>query len=145
MKKGLRELPRDMSATMLALNPHLANGLANAIVKVQPSCPELSKPRSKRKAMNKTESAYHLILMAQVRRGVIDRVDREGVTLRWDDGMTYTADFACYTSGKLTLVEVKGAWIEGDALVKFRAARDKWPMFIFEMQQCKRGSWTRLL
>ncbi len=95
--------------------------------------------------MNKTETAYSLILEARKRRGDIARWEREGMTLRWPDGMTYTADFTVWHTGGILLIETKGAWIEGDALVKFRAARAYWPEFQFEMQQCKKGQWERIL
>lgn len=108
--------------------------------------PGLAKPRG-RKGMNKTEAAYALILEARKRAGDIHRYGREMITLRWEDGMTYSADFAVWESidSRLLLIETKGAFIEGDALVKFRAARAHWPEFRFEMWQLKKGTWTQLL
>lgn len=106
----------------------------------------LAKPRG-RKGMNRTEAAYALILEALKRAGDIHRYEREGITLRWQDGMTYTPDFTVWNSidSRLLLIETKGAFIEGDALVKFRAARAHWPEFHFEMRQLKKGTWTQLL
>lgn len=112
----------------------------------------LAKPRG-RKGMNKTEAAYALILESKKRAGEILRYEREGITLRWPDGMTYSADFAVWMNTgqqyphekQLLFIETKGAWIEQDALVKFRAARAHWPEFDFQMWQMKKGAWTRLL
>lgn len=116
----------------------------------------LAKPRG-RKGMNKTETAFSHLLEARQRRGDIVSYDREGMTLRWPDGMTYTADFSVVeevalaslagrpAAQRITLIEVKGAYIHEDALVKFRAARAHWPLFGFEMHQLAGGAWTRLL
>lgn len=105
----------------------------------------LAKPRG-RKGMNRTEAAYALILEAEKQAGVIRRWEREGITLRWRDGMTYTADFAVWSNDKrLAFIETKGAFLRDDALVKFRAARAHWPEFAFEMWQLKGGAWTQLL
>lgn len=95
--------------------------------------------------MNKTESAFTRLLDAMKSRGDIDRYDREGITLRWDDGMTYTPDFSCYNGSQITFIEVKGAFIEGDALVKFRSARAHWAMFKFEMWQYAKREWNKIL
>ncbi len=110
----------------------------------------LAKPRGRRK-MNKTEAAYALILEAKKRAGEILRYEWEGVSLRWPDGMVFNPDFAVWsadsTTGsiELSFIETKGAFIEGDALVKFRAARAHWPEFDFQMWQLKKGLWTQLL
>lgn len=114
------------------------------------------KPRG-RAPMNKTETAYSLILEARKRTGDIVDWEREGITLRWPDGMAYTPDFTVIkyvddpagASGPLVrilFVETKGPRIEEDALVKYRAARDKWGRFYrFEMQQLTKEGWNRIL
>lgn len=107
----------------------------------------LSKPRG-RKGMNKTEAAFALILEAEKRAGLWQRYEREGLTLRWPDGMTYTSDFVAFapeSGSPMTFIETKGEFIEGDALVKFRAARAHWPEFHFKMMQLKKGSWEQIL
>lgn len=114
--------------------------------------PGLSKPRGRRK-MNKTEAAFALILEARKRAGEITRYEWEGVTLRWPDGLTYSPDFVVWGWNAsmenpvypITMIETKNAWIEGDALVKFRAARANWSEFVFELHQLKKGTWTKLL
>lgn len=142
-------------------NPQLfAHGATVAIMPAAPApapkkhVPELSKPRG-RKQMNQTETRYSLILQAMKDRGEIVDFEREGLTLRWPDGMTYTPDFMVIAWQDVTgnplhirilFVEVKGAKIEGDALVKFRAARDKWGgRYGFEMHQWKARTWTKIL
>lgn len=159
MSKAIREMPRNPSRELMKLNPHIyMNQVDNDSQKdiKKSKSPELSKPRG-RKPMNKTETEFARILEAKFRRNEIVSYDREGITLRWADGMTYTPDFSVVTEihpfiivGErtaqcITLIEVKGAWIEGDALTKFRAARANWPLYIFELWQSKKGEWTRLL
>lgn len=143
----------DLSASIIRATKALAGPASAEPVASNPSrlSAGLSKPR-KKQAMNKTEAAFSLRLMAQKQAGEIIRWDREGITLRWPDGMAYTADFAVMKPmggleycPALILVEVKGAFIEGDALVKFRAARAYWPEFQFEMHQFKKGQWERIL
>lgn len=99
--------------------------------------------------MNKTETAFAARLEALKRAGEIIRWDREGITLRWPDGMTYSADFAVIRPSEfgilLVLMETKGAFLRDDSLVKFRAARAYWPEFEFELHQFKRGQWSRIL
>lgn len=118
----------------------------------------LAKPRG-RAPMNKTETAFARILEARQRREEIVSFDREGITLRWPDGMMYTGDFSVVTSlapmgcttdtegaaQRITIIEVKGAFLREDALVKFRAARANWPLYRFEMWQLAGGEWAQIL
>jgi hypothetical protein len=146
-----------------ALNPKVFGLWIAALAETvsAPAAPKaggLSKPRG-RKAMNKTEAAFSQILEAKVRRGDYVRYDREGITLRWACGMTYTPDFSVlmdrpvkgthdgveWISSKILLVEVKGAWIEEDARVKFLAARERFPEYAFEMWQLDKHTWTKIL
>lgn len=162
------KLPDNPTPTMRALNPHLwpegqhspecqcAACLKPANVAPAPTKGTgKGKPRG-RAAMNKTETAYSQILEAMKSRGEIKRWEREGITLRWPDGMTYSPDFAVWelatdpfpedhTRERLVFIEVKGPFIREDALVKFRAARAHWPEFAFSMMQLKKGEWTQIL
>ncbi len=126
--------------------------------KVKKRAPGLSKPRGRRK-MNKTEAAFALILEARKRNGEILRYEWEGISLRWPDGMVFTPDFAVWKENEyvdssecdgavwkeVSFIETKGAFIEGDALVKFRAARAQWQEFTFELWQLKKGTWSKIL
>lgn len=97
--------------------------------------------------MNKTEQAYASRLEAMKnRRDILDYV-REGVTLRWDDGLAYTPDFwVLHIDGSQEMIETKGPHIRDDALVKFRAARDKWKRaYSFSMWQLRKGEWEKIL
>lgn len=144
-----------------ALNPGLFGAVA-----LSPACvaaekrtdnDRKGKPQA-RAEMNKTERDYSLILEAMKRRGDIVDWEREGITLRWPDGMRYTPDFTVtlhaikwgaaerdYVS--ILFIEAKGPRIEDDAMVKFRAARDKWTRYRFEMWQRRysRGSFEKIL
>lgn len=107
--------------------------------------PGLSKPRG-RKGMNKTEAAMALRLEAQKRSGDIRRYEREGVSLRWPDGMVYNPDFVVWQSwASIIMIETKGAFVRDDALVKFRAARAHWPEFQFQMWRLTKGRWEQVL
>lgn len=159
MSEPKPKLPSNPSATLRALNAHLWPSAAlraatlPASVPAEPK-PGKGKPRG-RKGMNDTERAYSLILEAQKAAGNIERWEREGMTLRWPDGMAYSPDFMVvkkviweHPESPLTqilFIETKGAYIRDDALVKFRAARAHWPEFEFRMMQRVKGVWTELL
>lgn len=114
------------------------------------------KPRG-RAEMNKTESAFARILESRVLKGEFDSFEREGITLRWPDGMAYSPDFVAvkWVQGskgtdkppmiQVTFFETKGPFIHEDALVKFRAARSRWELYRFEMHQLVKGEWTQIL
>jgi hypothetical protein len=143
----------------LAKNPGLSIGDSVSAVPFPKPQPIQEKPqngkgvlRGKRK-MNKTEAAYGKLLEAKKQRGEIIDYKWEGLTLRWDDGMTYTPDWTVYESVlpaedrpfvSILLIETKGGHIYDDSKVKFRAARENWPMFRFEMWQTKKGQWMQI-
>lgn len=150
MKNGMLDpkdlLPRKKQAATVPLAPETGQSIGN---KPQGK----GKPRG-RAPMNKTEQSFANILEARRRRGEIHSWEREGITLRWPDGMSYSPDFAVVegtldvngrTAVALTFIETKGAYIHEDALVKFRAARAHWPLYRFEMHQLAKGEWTKIL
>jgi uncharacterized protein DUF1064 len=155
MKYSLTKAPAltHMSEAVKKLNPHLCGGKVNMpmCADTQPLAPKRTQahglsPLRGRKQMNKTESAFALRLEAMKSRGDIRRADWEGVTLRLPDGMSYTADFfVTANDGRLILIEVKGAWLEDDAVVKFRAFRAYFTQLTFQFWQCKCGEWRQLL
>lgn len=105
-------------------------------------------PGRRRRVMNKTEAAYKLILNAKVQAGEIVSYEFEGLTLRWGtlDNIQYTPDFAAFRpDGSICMIETKGAHLWKDTTQKFKAARNRWPQFRFEMWQRKKGEWTQLL
>lgn len=168
----MRTIPANPSATLRALNPQI---YGPSVPKDTPEQPRKATqqprvgvlmgkqgvgsgkgiPRA-RKAMNKTESAYAAILEAERKHGDIKRWEREGITLRWPDGMCYTGDFTVWnwnvsgdspTDGphQIEIIETKGGFIRDDALVKFRAARAHWPEFVFRMMQYSKREWRQIL
>lgn len=101
-----------------------------------------------RKQMNKTEAAFFELLKAGLVPGQpsVSTWEREGITLRWPDGMRYTPDFNGWQSdGKCMAYEVKGPYIHPKDLVKFRAARCQWTGIRFEMHQRTKEGWKKLL
>lgn len=108
----------------------------------------IHRPSRQPKGMNKTEREFSMILEAQRRQDIIARWDYEGITLRWG-GLRYTPDFvvtiATPTIPAVKFIEVKGAFIYDDALVKFKAARAHWTQFEFQLWQKAQGNWFQLL
>lgn len=101
----------------------------------------------RRKAMNKTESAFSLRLEADIADGSIESWHFEGITLRWGtlDSISYTPDFAVFRKdGSILLIETKGGHLFAATTQKFKAARNQWPQFEFQMWQRKKGQWNQL-
>lgn len=110
---------------------------------------KVSVPKSR---MNKTETAYSLILEAMKRRGDIQEWRFEGLSLAWGADpatgkpMHYKPDFVVFLDSwqRVRLIEVKGPHIFDRDLVRFKGCRAAWPMFAFEMHQKKGGEWQRI-
>lgn len=101
----------------------------------------------RRRAMNKTEAAFTRILNAKIDSGEILSWHYEGATLRWGtmDSIAYTADFlAILPDNTIRFYETKGSKLFKDTNQKFKAARNQWPRFKFEMWQLKKGTWQQL-
>ena len=137
--------------TLAALNPHLfpaptANAAGSPARPDEPQAAP-SRPGKRRKEMNKTEALYAKILEVKQSKGEIESFHYEGITLRWGslDNIQYTPDFAVFIDGKLKkLIETKGAHIWPKDIQKFKAARNQWPQFEFELWQYKDRQWTQL-
>jgi hypothetical protein len=106
-------------------------------------------PRRKPGVMNGLESQYADLLDDRKANGEIERYIYEGVTLTIIDPQTalkarYTPDFAVYLpNGELEFHETKG-FLEGDALLKLKAASEKWPhRFVMVKKKLRRdgGGW----
>lgn len=110
----------------------------------------VQKHGKRRREMNKTEARYAQILEADKQAGRIASWHYEGMTLRWGtlDNIQYTADFLVFdgiaADGRIRLIETKGAKLFKDTSQKFKAARNQWPQFEFQLWQLKKGAWTRL-
>lgn len=92
--------------------------------------------------LNKTEVAYREHLEFRKRAGEIADYSVQSVTFKLGDDCRYTPDFLVIENDRtMTFVEIKG-FLRDDALVKFRAAQDKFPWFRFKMiQRAKGGIW----
>ena len=96
--------------------------------------------RMKAGNMNKTEAAYakHLEVLKQV--GKIQWYEFEPMNLRLADKCFYRIDFlVMLDSGQLECHEVKGFWTD-DALVKIKAASEKFP-FRFIAVKLVKSEW----
>ena len=89
--------------------------------------------------MNKTEAAFAELLAERQRRGEITAWWFEPMKLRLAPLTFYSPDFVIlHNDGMIEVAEVKGGFIEDDAMVKFKCAAEIWWMFDFRMYQKKR-------
>lgn len=96
--------------------------------------------RMKAGKMNKTESAYARYLEALKHVGEVLWYEFEPMNLRLADKCFYTVDFMVMVkSGQIECHEVKGYWTD-DALVKIKAAAEKFP-FRFISVRLVKGNW----
>ena len=99
-------------------------------------------PRGRRSAaerMNRTERAYSEMLSA----GGLEWV-YEGLSFRLDDGTWYRPDFLVFGDGGLEVHEVKGAHIWEDSIIKFKWARQRFPMLRWHLLQKANGEWKEI-
>jgi hypothetical protein len=95
--------------------------------------------------MNKTEAVYADLLSARVASGELLGWWFEPIKLRLADRTFYEVDFMLMNAdATIEFVDVKGTFTEEDAKVKFKVARELFPMFKLRMiSGCrKKGSWT---
>lgn len=123
----------DCSAEPVAFNPLRSSAKPGTVGK-------------RRKVMNKTESAFSKLMEEAKRIYAIDSWHFEGMTLRWGalDSISYTPDFLVFEPAGIRLIETKGAKLWKDTSQKFKAARNQWPQFTFEMWQLKNREWKQL-
>lgn len=96
--------------------------------------------RMKAGKMNKTEAAYANYLETLKFTGDVLWYEFEPVNLRLADKCFYAVDFmVMLKSGQLECHEVKGYWTD-DALVKIKAAAEKFP-FKFLSKRLIKGEW----
>lgn len=147
-------LPSHVSAATRALNPHVYQQGASvgdtraALVcagKAAAPEPKHAKFEQKSKTPNKTEQRYLDILEAKKRRGEINSYRYEGMSLRWGDGMRYTADVVVFCGKEITLIEVKGPHIHQKDLIRFKGCKAEWKEFNFELWQEVKREWKRIL
>lgn len=109
---------------------------------VAPEAPE--KPEEKPR-MNKTEQRWADHLDWLVYCGKARSYVFEGLKFRLADKTWYTPDFlVVLPDGRLELHEVKGGFVRDDAKVKYKVARELFPMFGWRMMQWKQGEWGEI-
>jgi hypothetical protein len=93
---------------------------------------------------NKTEEEFERILKAQYPNS--QAILWECFKFRIGERCWYLPDFIRIgMAGNLTIYEVKGPHIWDDALVKFKAAKEKYPFITWEMHQKRKDGWRRVL
>jgi len=101
--------------------------------------PEPKPVTKKTKGPNQTEAAFKRWFCA---RYPDCRLLFESIKLRIDSSCWYTPDYFC---PELSVVlEIKGAHIFEDSVIKFKAARAIHPYFHFEMWQLENGVWREI-
>lgn len=91
--------------------------------------------------MNKTESLMAYELDLRQRAGEIKSWKFEAFKLRLADRTTYSPDFVIWhNDGSIECLETKGFWQE-DAKVKFKIARELFPMFRFTALRRTKAGW----
>lgn len=160
--KGSREFQR--------LNPHLYKptepaSAAPISANLPPLSPKLTqdsgngaKLGKRRKQMNRTETEFSHRLQVMLKSGEIVDWEYESTTLRWGeiDPISYTPDFTVtshtilagedsYPFTKIIFIEVKGAHIWAKDIQKFKAARNQFTRFEFQLFQKKHQEWNQVL
>lgn len=103
------------------------------------------KARREPGTMNGTERRYSEMLDEQLAAGKILAWWFEPLKLRLAPKTYYDVDFLVMLSDStLAIIEIKGTFIEDDAAVKFKTAREMFPMFGFRCfsGRKKKGAWT---
>ena len=108
---------------------------------IKPVARRLAPKRAKKQT--KTEEEFERILEAQHPNS--QAILWECFKFRIGERCWYLPDFIRIGSeGHLSVYEVKGPHIWDDALVKFKAAKEKYPFFTWEMHQKRKDGWKRI-
>jgi len=101
-----------------------------------------ARARARANSLNKTELRYRDMLETMKRGGLIQDYAVQSVTLKIGDDCRYLPDFLVIElDGTIKFIEIKG-FLRDDALVKFRAAQEKFWWAKFEMiQYDRREGW----
>jgi len=99
--------------------------------------------RENPRGMNKTEDAYAWVLEAMKKSGEIKDYRFESINLRMADRTYYRPDFLVVFHTHFEIHEIKGGFVQDDAMVKFKATAELFPWFKWKMIQGKphRGSY----
>lgn len=100
------------------------------------------RPKGAAPAMNKTEAEWSRMLDARKLAGEIQHWSFEPIKIRLADRTYYEPDFlVVLASGELELHEVKGAFVQDDARVKFKVCAEHFPARLVWAQKVKGGAW----
>jgi hypothetical protein len=101
------------------------------------------KPRATLPYRSQTEARYADVLISLVQGGMLAQWWYEPARLWLAPKTTYTPDFLLHFHGHgpLVFVEIKGAWIRPNALVKPKIAARLYPMFRFTLVTWKDQAW----
>lgn len=129
MSKGVLDLNKTL--TEFVNNPAIAGKIKRAIG-VRGS-----------KGENKTEALFKQLTEA-MNRGV--KLDFEAIKFRIGPNCYYCPDYiAIGKNEKVYAYEIKGGGpIRDDSIVKFKAARERYPWVTFQMHRLKAGTWTQI-
>ena len=95
-----------------------------------------------KKKMTKIEEDFSWLLEMQKREGRIKYWGYEKIKLYLGDNCWFTPDFMLKLhDDSLKLIEVKGAHIWEDSIIKFKTACEQYPFIKFEMHQYKNKRW----
>lgn len=118
--------------------------IAKATVDGRPVALEDAKAEKQVHRMNKTEAAYATELEWQIRDGKIAAYFFEAVKLRLATKTWYTPDFLVLgNDGTMGFVEIKG-FLRDDGAVKFKVAREMFPMFRWVMLRRVKREWVKV-
>lgn len=108
-----------------------------------------ARPKRNHGQMNKTEARYlEQIIKPALLCGDYVSARFESIKLRLADRTFYTPDFQVITKdGEIEFHEVKGGFIEDDAMVKFKVAAEQYPEFrwILVQQKTVKSGWSILI
>lgn len=94
---------------------------------------------------NKTEVEFGLMLEARRHKGEFLIVEFEAVKLKVGDGTYYTPDWICQSRyARPVIFEVKGKHRWDDAIVKYKAAKERYSWADFEMWEKTSDGWKRI-
>ena len=111
------------------------------------------KPKTARStsSMNGTERRFSEMLELRRVAGEIKGWQFSPIRLKWGEdkdgnALRYLADFAIFeNSGRITLCEVKNAWIWDDGKTRYKGCKAQWEQYFdFQFWQYKNKTWQKI-
>ena len=85
-----------------------------------------------------TETQYAAMLNLMLKAGEIEGYKAQAFKVRLADNTWYTPDFMVHYHSHVEVHEIKGGWITDKGKIKFKIARDLWPIYDWRMMQGKK-------